>query len=222
MPSAASSSSAASFKKGAQTADLFDFPTPPAQPPNHNRHSTLVPDPQSRASKRQSSAESNMQVHLSSAPDARLAANGAAGWMKGADIDGSGDCQERPVSGQYIANFKRLSKSTTSLPAMLSGYGFGIGDDTYLGDYQYYPGENESRAAGEKPAEAHLSQQLPPQHPLLRESRPRQLRAAKSHHNLQAPEDNGVLSQSMLSMASKVEPLLDVVDLLMPIECGSY
>ncbi|KAJ1642009.1 hypothetical protein LPJ64_006101, partial [Coemansia asiatica] len=105
---------------------------------------------------------------------------------------------------------------------MLSGYGFEISDDLHLGDYQYYPREREPKTAGEKTTEICLSQQAEPSFPALSEHCPRQLRAAKSHHNLQTPEDCGILSQSMLSMASKVEPLLDVVDLLTPIECGSY
>ncbi|KAJ2126976.1 hypothetical protein IW136_006522, partial [Coemansia sp. RSA 678] len=48
-----------------------------------------------------------------------------------------------------------------------------------------------------------------------------QIRAAKSHHNLHCTEDNGPLSQSLLSLMSKGEQMPDVADLLSPIESRS-
>ncbi|KAJ2705651.1 hypothetical protein FB645_002246 [Coemansia sp. IMI 203386] len=235
MSPTASTPSTAPFLKSAQTDNLFDFPTPPAQPPSHVRHSMLtIPDSHKRASRRLSLVDLGIPSHPD--PAGRLAADlkadtgvdtdlvtsDATSEISDADTDESDDHQDRPESGKYIANFKKLSKSTTSLPAMLSGYSFGINDDLHLGDYQYYPCEKSLMVTSGKPAEADLSQQAPPLYPPLRERSSRFLRAAKSHHNLQTPEDNCILSQSMLSMASKVEPLLEVVDLLSPIQCGSY
>ncbi|KAJ2355284.1 hypothetical protein GGF43_002776 [Coemansia sp. RSA 2618] len=48
-----------------------------------------------------------------------------------------------------------------------------------------------------------------------------QARGAKSHHNLHCVEDDGSLSQSLLSLFNKGEQMPDVADLLSPIESRS-
>ncbi|KAJ1823632.1 hypothetical protein LPJ73_009383, partial [Coemansia sp. RSA 2703] len=154
----------------------------------------LIPDPQKRASRRLSANDPSP----ASSPHPTQQ-----------EID---QTQEASAPGLYLGSFKRFSKSTTSLPAMLSSHKFGL-YDIQLGDYQYYPVETDyktvGRRAGPRTAQVSMDQ-------------PHGLRAARSHHNLQHPDDCGVLSQSMLSMASKIEPMPDVTDLLSPIQRDSY
>ncbi|KAJ2787559.1 hypothetical protein GGI15_000639 [Coemansia interrupta] len=185
--------------KTAPSPNLYDFPAPPDQPPNVIRNSMLIPDPQKRASRRLSANGTSPPCSPCPAPQ---------------DL-GNNKTQEVSAPGLYLGNFKRFSKSTTSLPAMLSSHNFGLCDDIQLGDYQYYPSEADQKTAAE-----HRQGKAQVQQPSA--DQPHQLRAARSHHNLQNPEDCGVLSQSMLSMASKIEPMPDVADLLSPIECDSY
>ncbi|KAJ2478612.1 hypothetical protein IWW56_003611 [Coemansia sp. RSA 2131] len=97
-------------------------------------------------------------------------------------------------SGLGSSRFNRYSRSTTSLPAFANHNVDG-----------YYAGEDVSDD-GSAP----------------KTSRPyMQIRAAKSHHNLTCTEDNGPLSQSLLSLMSKGEQMPDVADLLSPIESRS-
>ncbi|KAJ2738094.1 hypothetical protein H4R23_001389 [Coemansia sp. Cherry 401B] len=111
------------------------------------------------------------------------------------DVTGSADQSPLDLrhSGLDASRFSRISRSTASLPAFSKRDPYG------------------STAAEDAPEDG-----LKPSRMYL------QARAAKSHHNLSCPEDNGPLSQSLLSLMSKSEQMPEVADLLSPIENCSY
>ncbi|KAJ2866416.1 hypothetical protein GGH94_001535 [Coemansia aciculifera] len=156
-----------------QVSDLFDFPIPPTEFPE------LILRPVQAADAMCNRYTSAASIDLPLSPDV--------------DVD-SHNTPQRSV-GILLQNFKRISKSTTSLPN-ISGHG----TDAF--------GYSEYSLAGE----AASTELKPFTH----------TRAAKSHHNLLQTEESPLLSQSLFSMNSRCEPMSDVADLLTPIESRSY
>ncbi|KAJ2644733.1 hypothetical protein GGF44_000452 [Coemansia sp. RSA 1694] len=161
-----------------QVSSLFDFPTPPTEFPELTPHPELV------------SAGEVFNRRTSAASADQALSPDAATYLR------SKPSQQRSV-GILLQNFKRISKSTTSLPT-ISGYAsdaFGLSDYSLSGN-------------GDSTEET--------KHP------PTCIRGARSHHNLQQAEESPFLSQSLFSITSRCEPMPDVADLLTPIENRSY
>ncbi|KAJ1897262.1 hypothetical protein LPJ71_006392, partial [Coemansia sp. S17] len=156
-----------------QVSDLFDFPIPPTEFPE------LVLRPVQAADAMCNRYTSAASIDQPLSPDVAVDPHKTS---------------QRSV-GIMLQNFKRISKSTTSLPN-ISGHG----PDTF--------GLSEYSLAGD----ATSTELKPFTH----------IRAAKSHHNLLQAEESPLLSQSLFSMNSRCEPMPDVADLLTPIESRSY
>ncbi|KAJ2822160.1 hypothetical protein GGI24_004023 [Coemansia furcata] len=156
-----------------QVSDMFDFPIPPTEFPELILHPVQTADP--TCSRLASAASIDQPLPSDIAIDQQ-------------------QISQRSV-GITLQNFKRISKSTTSLPN-ISGNGsdvFDLGEDSLAAD-----------AASREPKSFVRT------------------RAAKSHHNLLQAEESPLLSQSLFSMTSRCEPMPEVADLLTPIENRSY
>ncbi|KAJ2733191.1 hypothetical protein IW152_003263 [Coemansia sp. BCRC 34962] len=156
-----------------QVSDLFDFPIPPTEFPELTLRPVQAAD-----------AMSNRRT-IAVSIDQPLSPGVVADPNK---------APERST-GIMLQNYKRASKSTTSLPniSATDPDAFGLGE---------YSPADDSTSRDAKPLA--------------------QMRAAKSHHNLQQVEESPLLSQSLFSITSRCEPMSEVADLLTPIENRSY
>ncbi|KAJ2021694.1 hypothetical protein GGI06_002140 [Coemansia sp. S85] len=156
-----------------QVSDLFDFPIPPTEFPELALRPAQAAD-----------AMNNRRT-IAASIDQPLPPSVVAGPSK---------APERSA-GITLQSYKRVSKSTTSLPniSATDPNAFGLNE---------YSLADDSTSRDVKP--------------------PAQMRAAKSHHNLQQAEESPLLSQSLFSITSRCEPMPEVADLLTPIENRSY